>query len=157
MVDDFLQWQRQKRQLQEELAIARREGEAAAHREANWRQLYETEAEQRRADAAIAQTRIAALEAKLEAFQHPQVASELSPTHRQALEADLACLSDLPADLQAKLAAMLKERQQLLQALQAERESHARTRRTLTTALGDTISTLHRRRWTPTGPRRSQP
>ncbi len=71
MAENPGQWQLQLYQLQQELAIARREWAAARQREANWRQLYETEAQQRRGEAAIAQEKIAALEATLHQLQQP--------------------------------------------------------------------------------------
>ncbi|BAZ49199.1 hypothetical protein NIES4103_18100 [Nostoc sp. NIES-4103] len=49
-------------------------------------------------------------------------------------------------ELQAKLIAVTKERDRLLQALKTEQENHAQTHKSLTTALGDAIDSLARQR-----------
>ncbi|MGF2013397.1 hypothetical protein [Nostoc sp. DedVER01b] len=112
-----------------------------------WRQLYNTEAEQRRTDAQLSQQAIASLKADLHklrgfGFEVETLPAETSVT---AIQKEIEQLKSVE-ELQAKLIAVTQERDRLLQALKTEQDSHAQTRNSLTTALGDAIDSLTRER-----------
>ncbi|BAC09387.1 hypothetical protein [Thermosynechococcus vestitus] len=70
---------------------------------------------------------------------------------RARIEARVRRETSVP-ELQAQLIAALLENEQLRQALEEERQNHARTREGLITALGDALDTLKRRRRSPKPP-----
>ncbi|MHC5824418.1 MAG: hypothetical protein ACYT04_53410, partial [Nostoc sp.] len=109
-----------------------------------WRQLYNTEAEQRRTDAQLSQQAIASLKADIHKLQGLE--SEMATgTPVTANQQEIDQLKSVE-ELQAKLIAVIKERDRLLQALKTEQDNHAQTRNSLTTALGDAIDSLTRER-----------
>lgn len=93
-------------QLQVELANSEASGD-------KWRQLYETEAQQRRQDAQQAQQQIADLQAQIQT-----IAQSKSPSQLEA------------------------ERDRLMAALAEEKADHEQTRKNLTTALADAMELL---------------
>lgn len=136
---EIKQWLAEIKALQQKLAEAHQERDTAYASAAKWRSLYETEAKQRRTEAAIARQTIEMLKVELQAFQH-------SPTAEipAALQQQIAQTTDVAA-LQAQLAEVLLERDRLSQSLRAEQTAHVATRQQLTTALGDAIDQLNRR------------
>jgi chromosome segregation ATPase len=130
-------------QLQQELINVRQQRDQARWEASNWRQRYEMEAQQRRAESAHAEQAIATLKAQL--HSPATGADTLDPTILESLQTKVAAETDTAA-LQALLLAALTEQQQLRQALQAEQASHAKTRHSLTNALGDAIDVFSRRR-----------
>lgn len=128
MSQDLTQWITEVRTLQRQLADTQKERDQAYNSAANWRRLYETEARQRREETAEFQ-------AQLEALQQQLAASP-------AIEAsDLSGVESLQG-LQQHLDGLVQRCQELTERLEAEREAHAKTRQTLTAALGDTFDTL---------------
>ncbi|MBD3880581.1 hypothetical protein IFO70_02300 [Phormidium tenue FACHB-886] len=137
---EIKQWLAEIKALQQKLAEALQERDTAYASAANWRSLYETEAKQRRTEAAIARQTIEAIKAELEALQYTSTAAEIPA----ALQQQIAQTTDISA-LQAQLAEALLERDRLSQTLRAEQTAHVATRQQLTTALGDAIDQLNRR------------
>lgn len=162
MAQDVTQWLTEIRTLQRQLSDTRQDCEAAYASAANWRQLYETEAQQRRLEAEQSRARIQQLSAQIQDLQAAALPTELSPNLRAVAEpltqespgndsvdpAALAALTQgnaVPAEvpqLQAQLKTLFDRCQTLYQALNAEKSAHNRTRQSLTTALGDTIDML---------------
>ena len=128
-------------QLQQQLRLSRQDLEVAQTQEANWRRCYETEAEQRRRDALLAQQTIAQLEAKLAQGQTTTELESLDQDTLAAIQQQVDAISDVEA-LRTQLQAALVEGEQLRRSLRTEQANHARTRQSLTTALGEAIDTL---------------
>uniref|UniRef100_B8HYJ5 Uncharacterized protein n=1 Tax=Cyanothece sp. (strain PCC 7425 / ATCC 29141) TaxID=395961 RepID=B8HYJ5_CYAP4 len=128
-------------QLQQQLRLSRQDLEVAQTQEANWRRRYETEAEQRRRDALLAQQAIAQLEAKLAQGQTTTELESLDQDTLAAIQQQVNAIADVEV-LRTQLQAALVEREQLRRSLRLEQASHAHTRQSLTTALGEAIDTL---------------
>lgn len=117
------------------------ERDLARQAEQNWRTRYEIEAQQRRAEAVIAQQAITHLKAEVQRLtqlnqQQPVVSS--IPVLPQA-----SASAQTLVDLQAKLVQVSQERDQLRQLLKAEQANHAKTRASLTTTLCDAMDALN--------------
>ncbi|MDG2990924.1 hypothetical protein L3556_08285 [Candidatus Synechococcus calcipolaris G9] len=134
--------------LQEQLRIAQ-------NRAAEWQKRYEVEAQQRRQDAELHRQTL--LNSKSSAPNYSANRLTLPPSASESGERAIAdgvaneiqaqVLGETdPVTLQAQLIQALLDNQRLTQALESERASHAKTRQSLTTALGDTIETLQQRR-----------
>ncbi|NJK69083.1 MAG: hypothetical protein HC941_23440 [Microcoleus sp. SU_5_3] len=148
MAQDIRQWLDEIKRLQQQLTEITRDRDEAGESGAQWRQLYNTEAEQRRTDAKLAQQTIASLEAQIEQFQN------FSPNVSGGGEAGIARQQEVEQlqtvdELKAKLVMVLEERdraleqvKQLTQALQQEAARHAETSKNLTSALGDAVDLL---------------
>lgn len=142
MTQDIRQWLAEIKALQQTLAEVQQERDQAYISAANWRNLYETEAKQRRTDLQTAQDTIATLKAELAAQQRPSPdAPDYGAILRQQVEQ-----WQTPDDLQARLMQALSECDRLMQELAAERQAHTQTRQDLTTALGDTMDLLAKAR-----------
>ncbi len=141
------QWLAEIKLLQNQLATARQERDESLKSAANWRQLYETEAKQRRTDTAMKQQQIDQLQAELAQYRgHQHNGSQADGQARSQLEIEqsLSHLSD--ADLKQRLLEALQDCDRLRQILQKEREEHSQTRKSLTSALGDAVDQLTRAR-----------
>lgn len=162
MNSDTLQWLAEIQALQQQvmaLQAARDEMAATAQR---WQKLYETEAQQRRSDAAAAQATIAQLQADLAAQSPLSQHGSTDGDDRASDETMPAWLADLRAqgdraqtlaEAQAAFATLwltctnLQQRiVELSHDLAAEQAAHQQTRKTLTLALGDTIDLLTQER-----------
>ena len=139
------QWLTEIQVLKEQMAGLQSDRDAAWESAQKWRQLYNTEAEQRRTDAQLSQHAIASLKADLYKLQGLEVETLAAGTPITAIQQEIEQLKSVE-DLQAKLIAVIKERSRLLQALKTEQDNHAQTRNSLTTALGDAIDSLTRER-----------
>jgi F0F1-type ATP synthase membrane subunit b/b' len=128
-------------QLQQELINVRQQRDQARWEASNWRQRYEMEAQQRRSESEQAEQAIANLKTQLQ----PLATATLDPTVLASLQTQVAAETDSIA-LQALLLTALTEQERLRQGLQAEQASHAKTRHSLTNALGDAIDVFSRRR-----------
>ncbi|MBE9120427.1 hypothetical protein IQ269_06285 [Tychonema sp. LEGE 07199] len=156
MAQDVRQWLDEIKRLQQQLTEVSRDRDEAGESAAQWRQLYNTEAEQRRNDAKLTQQSIAALEAQIEELQ------SFSPIAPEGEDAGIARQQEVAqlqtvGELKAKLAEVLEERdraieqiKQLSQALKQEEARHADTSRNLTTALGDAVDLLAKAQTVPT-------
>ncbi|MBD2106735.1 hypothetical protein [Nodosilinea sp. FACHB-13] len=131
MSQDLTQWITEVRTLQRQLADTQKERDQAYNSAANWRRLYETEARQRREEAAEFQARIETLQQRLDADPSAVLEKDL----------DLSTVNSLQ-ELQQRLDGLVQQCQDLTQKLQAEQAAHAQTRQTLTAALGDTFDAL---------------
>ena len=134
--------------LQQQLIQAEQERDRAYGREANWHKLYETEARQRRQEAQLAQETIGELKGKIQELQGHL--PDDSPMAEEAICHDAIAQQieqlQIPAELKQKLLDALGERDRLALALQAEKEQHARTKQSLTSALVDAIEQLNKNR-----------
>ncbi|WP_138498803.1 hypothetical protein [Nostoc sp. PA-18-2419] len=138
------QWLTEIQTLKQQMAELQHDRDAAWESAQKWRQLYNTEAEQRRTDAQLSQQAIASLKADLHKLQGLETGI-LADTPVTAIQQEIE-QSQSVEELQAKLVAAIKERDRLLQALKTEQENHAQTRKSLTTALGDAIDSLTQER-----------
>jgi hypothetical protein len=154
MTQDVRQWLAEIKALQQQLAEAEQERDAAYTSATNWRRLYETEAQQRRTEANLAQQAIADLQTEIQQVRGGIIFGDTST--RSATEiAQAVEQMQSPAELREKLVQLLQEQgrlqgevEKLAQALQLEQVNHAQTRKSLTTALGDTIDLLTKERAT---------
>ena len=138
MSQDIRQWLDEIKRLQQQLTEVSRDRDEAGESAAQWRQLYNTEAEQRRNDAKLTQQSIEALEAQIEELQN------FSPIAPEGDDAGVARQQEVEQlhtvdELKTKLAEVLEERdraiehiKQLTQALKQEEARHAETSRNLT-------------------------
>lgn len=141
MQEQVIQWLEEIKSLHQQLAAAYQEREAARETEAQWRELYNKEAQQRRNEAKLAQEKIEALKLEIEKVKSVSIAQTPTSETPEILEKEIENLQT-PAELKAKLIEVLQERDRLSQALITEQKNHAQTRTNLTTALGDTIEQL---------------
>lgn len=139
MTQDVTQWLAEIRILKQQMAEAQQERDRAYDSATNWQRLYETEAQQRRTEAALAQQRIVELKHELQSLTG-RASSVTDEAAVAAIRADVQQLQ--PTELQERLIAALAERDRLAEALKTEQANHARTRKELTTALGDAIDQL---------------
>ena len=148
MAQDVIQWLDEIKRLQQQLTEMTRDRDEAGESAAQWRQLYNTEAEQRRNDAKLTQQTIANLEAQIQQSQnfYPNVSEggEAGISRQQEVE-QLQTVDELKAKLVAVLAERdraLEQVKKLTQALQQEKARHAETSKNLTSALGDAVDLL---------------
>ncbi|MGE5658724.1 MAG: hypothetical protein ACM37W_19155 [Actinomycetota bacterium] len=148
MVQDVRQWLEEIQRLQQQLAQAIRDRDAALESADQWRQLYNTEAQQRRTDAQQYQQTINALKAEIQKFQNFSSSlpdeGQAAMTHQQQIES-LQTVEELKARLVETLLERDRTREELshlVQALQQEQADHAETRKSLTSALGDAVDLL---------------
>ncbi|MEG4491291.1 hypothetical protein [Microcoleus sp. D3_18_C4] len=148
MAQDVRQWLDEIKRLQQQLTEVSRDRDEAGESAAQWRQLYNTEAEQRRNDAKLTQQSIASLEAQIEQLQNFSPIMPEGDDAGVARQQEIAQLETV-GELKAKLAEVLEERdraieqvKQLTQALKQEEARHAETSKNLTSALGDAVDLL---------------
>ena len=139
------EWLTEIQMLKEQMTGLQSDRDAGWESAQKWRQLYNTEAEQRRTDAQLAQQAIASLKADLHKLSCLEMETLAAGTSVTAIQQEIEQLKSVE-ELQAKLIAVIKERDRLLQALKTEQDNHAQTRNSLTTALGDAIDSLTQER-----------
>ncbi len=156
MAQDVRQWLDEIKRLQQQLTEVSRDRDEAGESAAQWRQLYNTEAEQRRNDAKLTQQSIEALSAQIEELQNFSPIAPEGDGAGVARQQEVAQLHTV-GELKAKLAEVLEERdraieqiKQLTQALKQEEARHAETSINLTTALGDAVDLLTKAQTVPT-------
>jgi hypothetical protein len=137
-------WLAEIQALKEQILELQQKHDQAWQSSQKWRQLYNTESEQRRADAKMYQQAIASLKAELQQLQgiNAENFTEATTTDIQPEVGESLSVEEL----KTQLAAVTKERDRLIQALKTEQENHAETRNSLTTALGDAIDSLTKAR-----------
>ncbi|CEJ43038.1 hypothetical protein [Umezakia ovalisporum] len=138
------QWLAEIQSLKQQLAEQQHEGHTAWESAQKWRKLYNTEAEQRRTDANLAQQVIGSLKAEIHQLKGLDSGIVEDRKATTVAEQEIKQIKSLE-ELQCKLIAVTKERDRLLQALKTEQEKHAQTRKSLTTALGDAIGSARQR------------
>ena len=132
MSNDLRQWLTQIKELKQQLADSIRDRDAADESAANWRQLYNTEAQQRRTETRLAQQQIENLKAQIwqlqgESTKLPSDTSEAT----SVIEEELTKLQTVE-ELRAKLKEVMLECDLLAEALKTEQTNHAQTRKSLT-------------------------
>jgi DNA repair exonuclease SbcCD ATPase subunit len=146
MSNDVTQWLAQIKALKQQLAETISDRDTAYESADNWRQLYNTEAQQRRTEARLTQQQVEALKAEIR--QRQGESSQLKaddPEAASAIEQELAKMQTVE-ELRTKLKDIMGERDRLLNALKTEQTNHAQTRKSLTTVIGDTIDQLSKER-----------
>jgi chromosome segregation ATPase len=148
MPQDVRQWLNEIKALQQQLAEITRDREAALESAAQWRQLYNTEAQQRRTEAKLNQQTIASLQAQIQKLQNfsPSIPDEtkIISLHQQQVE-ELQTLEEIKIKLVEVLLERDRAREEinhLASALKQEQTRHSETRKNLTTALGDAVDLL---------------
>jgi len=148
MAQDVRQWLNEIKALQQQLAEITRDREAALESAAQWRQLYNTEAQQRRTEAKLNQQTIASLQAQIQKLQNfsPSIPDEtkIISLHQQQVE-ELQTLEEIKIKLVEVLLERDRAREEinhLASALKQEQTRHSETRKNLTTALGDAVDLL---------------
>jgi chromosome segregation ATPase len=143
MQQEIPQWLEEIKTLKQRVSDLEKELDAALASTDRWRQMYNTEAQQRRVESQAAQQEIAALREQLNQRQDPVYSGQ--NIQGVAIRAEVASLKSVET-LQLKLSAALEELDSLKAALKLEQENHAQTRRSLTAVIGDTVDQLARER-----------
>lgn len=145
MTHDVQQWLGEIKNLQQQLEDAHKERDGAFASATNWRDLYQTEAQQRRTEATLAQRKIDELQRELDHLQgSPSLPpATIDPNVPESVQELVSALKSAD-ELRQALTKALMECDRLTRALKGEQEHHARTRRELTAALGDTVDQLTR-------------
>lgn len=139
MTQDITRWLTEIRTLQQQLEAARQERDQAYQSAANWRQLYDAEAKQRREEVAAFKATESTLRTELSTLR-----SQRSDAIATALEEPLDGNNLQSVEgLRAELIKALQSCDRLERALDFEKRGHAETRRSLTAALGETIDALN--------------
>lgn len=141
MTQDVTQWLAEIKALKQQLAESQQERDQAYASAANWQRLYETEAQQRRAEAGLARQRIEELMLEIQHLQGKGAIAINETAIRSTIQAEVEQWQTT-TELRQQLVAALIEREQLVEALKVEQSNHAQTRKSLTTALGDAIDQL---------------
>jgi cell division septum initiation protein DivIVA len=147
MTQDIRQWLDEIKRLKQQLAQTQLDLNAAVESSDQWRQRYNTEAQQRRQEAGRYLEQVGELRGELDRWQR------LSPLPhelqvRVAVRQEIDQLKTLD-EVKAKLIEVMLERDrsreqihQLVEALDTEKTAHLETRNSLTMALGDTVDLL---------------
>ncbi|MEO1404071.1 MAG: hypothetical protein AAFV72_22860 [Cyanobacteria bacterium J06635_1] len=143
MDHDMTQWLAEIRTLQRQLVELRQDRDQAYASAANWRRLYELEAQQRRQDVEQSQLKLQGLIRELETFKGSPVAE--TPSDAAKIIEKVKAINSLE-EARSQLLEALKLSDQLSNALKQEQASHEQTRQSLTMALGDTIDLLAKER-----------
>lgn len=137
------QWLAEIQALKQQVAELLREQDAGWKSTQKWQKLYNTEAEQRRADTLRFQQEIASLKAEIRQIQGMEEVTINDTISATEIEQEISRLNSVD-ELKTKLIAVTKERDRLLSLLKTEQDNHAQTRKSLTTALGDAIDSIAR-------------
>lgn len=148
MTQDITPWLNEIKALQEKIVKLQTELNAAQDSASKWRQLYNTEAQQRRTETQLAQETIQTLKAQLQKLQgFPSVQGNIDESVT-TIEQQIENLQTL-AELKAKTIEVVQERdrafaqvQKLTEALEQEQVNHTNTRTSLTNALADAVDIL---------------
>jgi chromosome segregation ATPase len=147
MSHEVTQWLGEIKALKQQIADLQSDRDAAWESSEKWRQLYNTEAQQRRTEAKLSQQAIASLKAEIKQIRGMPEVPITDTLSEAGVQEEVEQLQSLE-QLKEKLIAVIQERDRLLQALKTEQTNHAQTRKSLTTALGDAIDRLTRERGT---------
>ncbi len=148
MTQDVRQWLDEIKRLQQQLAQVQRDHDTALESAQQWRQLYNTEAQQRREEIQRYQETITELRTEIEQLQQKLSIPQNEILTKVAIQREIDQLQDVEA-LKIRLKQVLLERdraretiRKLNQSLEEEKHHHLQTRNSLTTALGDTVDLL---------------
>ena len=145
MTQEVTQWLAEIKTLKQKIAELEQQLQAALVSEANWRQMYTTEAQQRRTENKLAQQQSDNLKGQLRQLQESSITDLDDYTARETIEQQLAKMHS-HKELKAKLVEVMLERDRLKESLKNEQANHAQTRKSLTTVIGDTIDKLTKER-----------
>lgn len=146
MSNEITQWLAQIKQLKQQLSEIQRDRNEAYESADNWRQLYNTEAQQRRTETKLAQQQAENLKIELRHLKGETPVVQVDAAEAaSAIEQELATL-ETSEELKAKLKEVMMERDRLIEALKTEQSNHAQTRKSLTAVIGDTIDQLTKER-----------
>ncbi|WP_424101597.1 hypothetical protein [Moorena producens] len=140
------EWLAQIKELKQQLADSIKECQAADKSAAHWRQLYNTEAQQRRIESQLAQEQIETLKGQLQKLQQDgfQLKSDQLETV-SSIDENVEQLQTVE-ELRATLKSVMAERDRLIDALKTEQANHAQTRENLTVVISDTVEQLAKER-----------
>ncbi|MCU0565201.1 MAG: hypothetical protein MUF49_01205 [Oculatellaceae cyanobacterium Prado106] len=141
MIQEVRQWIDEIQTLQQKLAQMQQERDEALASANQWRQRYEAEAQQRRAEACLAQQQIQALNAELQQADAIAIHTRMTPAYERQIQQQVQQVQN-PEALKEQLVQALVECDRLSQALKQEQTNHAETRQSLTATLGDTVDRL---------------
>ncbi len=141
-VSQVSQWLAEIQSLQQQIAELKKERSQAYSSVDNWRNAYDAEAQQRRRDTEMYQTKVNQLEQSLIDIQ------EASQASGGVSAAELAKIQSSQSvdQLQGELIAAKRMCDRLKNELQAEQAEHLNTRESLTAALGDAVDLLSKER-----------
>ncbi len=149
MIQDITPWLNEIKALQQKIVELQTELNAAQDSASQWRQLYNTEAQQRRNETQQSQEIIDNLKTKLQKLQKgfSSVKGDGGET-LTTIEQQIEHLQTL-TEFKAKIIETIQERdraveqvQKLTTALKQEQTNHADTRKSLTNALADAVDIL---------------
>ncbi|MGD1715514.1 hypothetical protein [Hydrocoleum sp. CS-953] len=149
MTQDITPWLNEIKALQQKIVELQTELNAAQDSASQWRQLYNTEAQQRRNEAQQSQETIDNLKTKVQKLQKgfSLVKGDGDET-LTTIEQEIEHLQTL-AEFKAKILEVSQERdravrevQKLTTTLKQEQTNHANTRKSLTNALADAVDLL---------------
>ena len=142
MAPDIAGWLAEVQSLQHKVAELQQARSRAYASADNLRKLYESEAVQRQRDAAAAQQKIENLQHRLAELQSSD------GKESEKLSAETASIQGNCSieQLQAQLVTAKRQSEQLKTRLQEEQAEHAKTRESLTAALGDAVDLLAKER-----------
>ncbi len=148
MAQDVRQWLDEIKRLKQQLTQVQRDRDAAIESANQWRQLYSTEAQQRREEVKRHQDTITTLRSQLEQLQQKFSLPQSEIFSKVMINREIERLTS-EDELKAKLVEVMLERdrardqiRQLSESLEQEKANHLETRNSLTTALGDTVDLL---------------
>ncbi|MEM7725410.1 MAG: hypothetical protein AAF208_03445 [Cyanobacteria bacterium P01_A01_bin.45] len=135
------QWLSEIKTLKQHIKDLQTERDKAWKSSQKWRNLYNTEAEQRRRDSQLSQQTIDTLKAEIQQSKGIEDGVLVDADTATAIQEEIETLNSV-TELKSKLMTAMKERDRLLKALKEEQLNHSQTRNNLTTALGDAIDGL---------------
>jgi DNA repair exonuclease SbcCD ATPase subunit len=144
MSEDITQWLEEIKSLKQKISELEQDLDTAQASADSWRQLYNTEAQQRRIENKSAQQQMAALKEQVRQLPGGSLLVKANNPIGE-LRAEAAAL-DKVEDLQLHLSEVLEERDRLFASLKLEQDNHAQTRKSLTAVIGDTVDQLTRER-----------
>ncbi len=144
MSEDITQWLEEIKSLKQKISELEQDLETAQASADSWRQLYNTEAQQRRIENKSAQQQMEALKEQVRQLPGGSLLVKVNNPIGE-LRAEAAAL-DKVEDLQLHLSEVLEERDRLFASLKLEQENHSQTRKSLTAVIGDTVDQLTRER-----------
>jgi hypothetical protein len=146
-IQELTQWLAEIKALKQQLAEMQQDLNAVNESAISWQRLYNTEAQQRRTENYHAQQQIAQLKQQIQSLSGLADSENEDPIIVESRRAEVAQLQTV-AELQAKLTEVMGDRDRLIAALKTEQENHIQTRKSLTTAIGDTLDILTKERQT---------
>ncbi|MEM1169843.1 MAG: hypothetical protein AAGJ08_12385 [Cyanobacteria bacterium P01_H01_bin.35] len=148
MTQDITPWLNEIKGLQEKIVELQTELNSAQDSASQWRQLYNTEAQQRRNESQQSQETIENLKTKVHQLKSFSLVKEDRNETLTNIEQQIENLQTL-AEFKAKIIETIQERdraveevQKLTKTLKQEQTNHANTRKSLTNALADAVDLL---------------